>query len=804
MAKQKPWDRYEAIILLEATVMVHEGVLDRKKAILDVSKALRIKAQREGLDIDSVFRNEAGITFQMYSMESAYLGYIVRKKPATKLFTEVAHLRANDKSKYDVLLKEALQMTVDIENRSKYQDWLMSSGMKSAAARNYGNWLNNIDVYANNMGYSSKTVYEASVEELVELYKRLIADTKLVSNHKDYLVSFRKYVLYRSHGLIQLGRYRTPATNVFSTKRQEFQSWLISTGMKGTAARNYGNWLNNLDIYAKEHGYSIQSVYDYDDPSDLATLYEILISDEELVTNHKDYLVSFRKFITYRSNGTIEFGRRSVSSTTIKTSTMPEKVHSTVFIDEDEKARFAIILKEFFKEGLVLNVIRLDKFRMIYEDRFGNELTKDDDVLTDQLKAAGTYLDGRVYPRQEEENNNLLSEIRREILNVLNNGASCVYISSVMSRWQQVLAEQLNIYNEIALKDLIISSDMTGVYATNTLFKKTPQKVSPEKDVLEFMKRCHVPVGYEELKKKMWYIPMDTIKHALVSNSALVQVDWETYMYAPNFPVSTSELQQLIKVMQSKIDEKGFLVSKDIAQLIVEKCPTIAINTEGYKDWAYRNILRYILRDQFEFGSSVVCKKGKKLEMRQVYRGFCRDYERLTIEELKRFSEEVGVHIYWDDVLSEMVRINQTEMIRKDRIHFDVDATDHILDEMCHGDYIPIKQVCLFLHFPPIEYPWNSYVLESYLQYSKRFTLYHVSYSENGVYGVVVRRSSTLTDYRQVVVDMLSTSNEWSDVKNALALIVDKGYQARKRWTGFEKVVQEAMVRREKNLLERE
>ena len=150
-----------------------------------------------------------------------------------------------------------------------------------------------------------------------------------------------------------------------------------------------------------------------------------------------------------------------------------------------------------------------------------------------------------------------------------------------------------------------------------------------------------------------------------------------------------------------------------------------------------------------------------------------------------------------------MVRINQKEMIRKDKIHFEIDYTDNILDKLCLGDYLPIQQVGLFLHFPPIGYPWNSYVLESYLQFSKRFVLYHVSYSENGVYGVIVRRSSEFSDYRQVIVDMLAKSNEWSNAQEALTLIVEKGYQARKRWTGFENVVQEALVRREKTLLEK-
>ena len=279
------------------------------------------------------------------------------------------------------------------------------------------------------------------------------------------------------------------------------------------------------------------------------------------------------------------------------------------------------------------------------------------------------------------------------------------------------MAEQLYIYNEAALRDIIIAENMSGVYATSAVFKATPEKVYPDKDVIDYMKNCHYAVGYDELQKHLWFIPLDTIKHVLVSTPSLAQVDWETYMYAPNFPASAEELRSLVGYMKKRINEKGFLVSKDIAEIIVEKCPAIAINTEGYKDWAYRNVLKYILRDYFEFGNSVVSEKGKKLEMWQLYRSFCRDHEMLSFEELKQFSNDIGVQIYWDDVFTEMVRVNSRELVRRDKVHFDVEATDRILDEVCLGDYVPLKQIGLFLHFPTIEYPWNSYLLESYLAY---------------------------------------------------------------------------------------
>ena len=50
--------------------------------------------------IDEIFRNEAGITFQMQSMESAFYGRTV-SKPATKLFTEIVVMKRKNKEKYE-------------------------------------------------------------------------------------------------------------------------------------------------------------------------------------------------------------------------------------------------------------------------------------------------------------------------------------------------------------------------------------------------------------------------------------------------------------------------------------------------------------------------------------------------------------------------------------------------------------------------------------------------------------------------------------------------------------------------------
>ena len=109
MARQKQWDKYEEVILLDYYLQYLDGKLTREKAIRIVSAKLRKMAENQNICIDKIYRNINGIAFQMHSMESAYKGFAVMK-PASRLFIEMVRLLKDDKEQYDKLLKEASEM----------------------------------------------------------------------------------------------------------------------------------------------------------------------------------------------------------------------------------------------------------------------------------------------------------------------------------------------------------------------------------------------------------------------------------------------------------------------------------------------------------------------------------------------------------------------------------------------------------------------------------------------------------------------------------------------------------------------
>ena len=124
MSKPAPFSEYEAALLLDAYLHVESGKINRKDAIRRCSEDLRRMATSQGIVIDEIYRNIAGITFQMASMESAFRNETVMK-PATKMFKHIVEIYRNDRNEYERILKKAKLMAEDKRsNEVEFMEWL--------------------------------------------------------------------------------------------------------------------------------------------------------------------------------------------------------------------------------------------------------------------------------------------------------------------------------------------------------------------------------------------------------------------------------------------------------------------------------------------------------------------------------------------------------------------------------------------------------------------------------------------------------------------------------------------------------
>lgn len=595
---------------------------------------------------------------------------------------------------------------------------------------------------------------------------------------------------------------RTDTLDTESIKEQ-FISWMQKTGSATGTIRSYVSAIGQSSKAANEYGVCDTDLFLIEDAKKLQQILDNLLNIPAFrdlnAQQHNRFRAAVSKLIAYRSSaGTITaYTRPEERLPELKA---VEPVIKPQGVPEETRIRYTEILSEHFGEDgyQTGRAIFRGRFKRFYAEKYGCPPAETDERIDEIMSMVGTKRDDRVFPKQDDSQNDLVMEIVSDILSAFDSGATAVYIEAVYDKYQQPLADNLHIYNQDALASLLLVHANGKYIQRYSFLTNNGSSANAQEDLLRIMKAFHQPQNYAAIHEKAWFLPYERMKTILVTTASIVNVAAETYFYAPNLPVSADELVHLSSLMHEELNYHSHITDVRLMQIIAEKCPSIATNTDGYTTYGLRNCLGYILRDQFAFNGPIITLKGKELSMADVFAEFAKDHEVLSVDELSALSNEMNIVIYWDSVLSEMLRVSATELVRKDQIKFDVESIDEILEGICPGEYIPLPEVNLFLYFPNIGYPWNSYLLESYLfSCSRKFRLLHSSFIKTGVYGAMVRKDADFQDYRSLLVDVLSKSNALDSTKDALQYIVDKGYQQRRRYEGIETVIQEAKLIKE-------
>lgn len=589
----------------------------------------------------------------------------------------------------------------------------------------------------------------------------------------------------------------------YESIKEHFVNWMQQAGFATATIHSYVSAIGQSSKAANEYGVCDTDLFLIEDTNKIQKVLEKLLKVPAFrklnVKQHNRFRVAVSKLIIYRSGlGTVTaYTQPDVKVSIIKASEPIENLQS---IPEETRIHYAEILSECFGENGYQpgRAIFRGRFKRFYAEKYGCDPAETDERIDEIMSMIGTKRDGKIFPEQDNGHNNLIIEIIEDILSAFDSGATAVYLEAVYDKYQKQLADNLHIYNQDALTSLLMSHANGQYILRHSFLTKNGFNANAQEDLLQIMKTFQQPQDYDAIHEKAWFLPYERMKTILASTASIVNVAAGTYFYAPNLPVSIDELAHLSSLINEELSNHDYIIDACLMQLIAEKCPSIAINTDGYTTYGLRNCLGYILRDQFAFNGPIITIKDKTLSVADVFAEFAKEHEALSIDELSNLSNEMNSGIYWDSVLNEMIRVSATDLVRKNQIKFDVEAIDGILEGMCPGDYVPLPEVNLFLYFPNVGYPWNSYLLESYLfGYSRRFRLLHSSFIKTGVYGAMVRKEANIPDYRSLIVDALSRSNALDSTKMALQYIVDKGYQQRRRYEGIEMVLQEAKLIKE-------
>lgn len=844
MAKRIPWNEYETAVLISACSDYNAGKCTKEEAIDYVSKVLRKRAEENGIKIDDVFRNKKGITMQFMLVNELLTHQKCGLRGASKLFINMIELYNSDRTKFQEILMEA-KKTVGINktNQEQFTEWLSCQLLPTQMSEIFNTYYE-MDKYFQEENILRTSLLEIKDINKIETIKRMIMTngmfrfiyrekieqySKAIEYYYEWLSEYckdktSKFNEIEKNDEIKFVKFGTDVvtysmkdnknnkkevpcnkfTNIKNDKLQKVSSEQISVHYDNLETSK--EW--NLRIFLNEHNLH------YVDKTNKGGCLWVLGGREiqSLMMQCWSHGISFR----FRENGGNVTGGKPAWWAKLSEEqfnsweqayenneyrhTEVEEIGVENAPMSEEEEQLAQILKDNYENGFRINsAIDRGRIKVFYNERFGKELPLSDEQIIVSLKKVGVLREDRIYAKQDDEQIDLIKQIFEDVMLVFENDASCVYPEAIYQKYQVELAERMQIYEAEFLGNTLIEMSAGKLRKKQTFLCLTDRQADLDRDVLEVLKKSPIPMTYADIQEVMWYIPLDKIKHVLVVTKSIVQVEQETYFYSMNLPISQDEITEVNRLIHQVLEHRSYITDVELRQLIDDNCPGIAINTSEFTTYGLRNCLGYILRDSYSFNGPIISSLGKELSMAEVFAQYCDDREQVTTEELKTLAFEMNTVIYWDSVRNETIRISEDLLLRYDKVDFQIDEIDRVLDDLCDQNYIPLKDIGLFMHFPALCVQWNGYVLESYIyKYSKKFKLLHASFSASGFFGAMVRQDSGIEDYRALIVDVLANSNKWEDKNSALELLVEQGYQQRRKYADIEKVVHEAKLLREK------
>ena len=837
MALRIPWDIEEAVLMLDMLLKSIDGKLTRKEAIRQVSEKLRRRAVNRGIEIDDIFRNENGITFQMSALEVAYTGRKTKLKQPTKLFVETVNLYRNNRELYEEILKEAENVVEPTSVQDEFCSYL-SMQMPTFQLSDAYLMLSDIESFCLERKILQNKLFETTDLETIKrvvqtvdsnrvfrfTYKQNLKKMSTVIHaYYTFLKSYKPDEEKEAKLIIQEAIPSLPDADSMKQKddavspqdifvpatektkltdlegRQKFNDWMLSSGMSKATIASYMSSFGQCVKSVANYKLCETSLWNVSNAEDASHIYDQLFGISEFYEynkqQHNRFSAAFRKFIEYRSGG---------SPASLKPSQPArfaiEKMPTRRQENDPVLIRYKELLDKYFQKGFRMeSSLDMKKLRRFYQEQYGAELSDEDDLVCQGISSVTILHDGKAYLPDSMLSQEKKEKLLQYIEDRFSSGCDAIYYGALFTEFEEAFQGE-RIYTPEMLKTYLSYINKGNyVLQRSYLAKDYTVQMNPEDDIREYLKEAAGPVEVERLAAELSYIPEQKIKFALSTNNDFIWNATGEYFYEDCVHFSNSELEWISQFILDGIEERDFVTGNELVEAVEAHFPDIKEMYQWITPVGMRNVIGYKLNDRFSFNGNIISKYGEDLSMAEVYAKYCRKHSRFTLDELNVLKQELGSTIYFDEIYANSLRISQNEFVSQDMAQFDVEATDEAIGRICTGQYMSLQEIRDFGTFPYAGYPWNEYLLEHFVaNYSQKFMLLHIGFSANVCAGAIVKQASSFKDFNDLLVDILANSNIVLDEDSALEYLRQQGYIARRRYSDIGRIVTEAKVVRSK------
>lgn len=609
-------------------------------------------------------------------------------------------------------------------------NWMSKKGMSDSTVRSYSSAIRSAEAFAKEKGIANVSLTSTDYALVLSSIDILLADKQFIAfnaqQHNRFSAAFRKL--------------RDFLTEV--SRREEQLTSDAAMEVK------YPKLYRAL--------YSISKVYD--DPEGLPISRILALTG---LIESKRHVVEFLDNISWAyklSDGVYSFSKKAAQVPAI--AGKPQN-SDTIPNDFDRNAFVAVLMRRF-QSGMEFDSIDLEIFRETYSDLYDETLAFSDEELEKRLKLCGVMYKDRIFPADGIIDPATKDRLYAYIENQFGSGNQVLYYKAIFTDLSDAFAYCFSLTDETMLKAYLefVSDEGQYFFFDSYMSKEENVEIDHSEEVANFMLDAGKPMSYEDIYAGLSHIDKDIIYREIHGSDKFVMNEREHYFHIDIFEFSRSDGERISAILNKEIDENGYAIWSKAFESIQEQLPVFLENNLYLSSLGIRNALSQFMSDHFNFEGEVICARGVRLSMGDVFRLYAKHHAPFSDKQIYEFSKEVGSPIYFWALAEESVRVSKSLFVAKDQIRFDVDAVDKALETYLTSGFILVKEVDSFLVFPNVGYEWNEYLLESFLlYYSKKYALVNNGTSLNNVAGAIAKKDGEFTLFVDVCAQALADSN---------------------------------------------
>ena len=270
-----------------------------------------------------------------------------------------------------------------------------------------------------------------------------------------------------------------------------------------------------------------------------------------------------------------------------------------------------------------------------------------DEQLIKALRAITVESNGKLFLPYDEQQSQLVEEIKSTAANILDSGFSCIYVDKLFERFADRLTDLLHFGSATDLMERM-------GWDKNILTRGVPDINA---DVQKFFREAGHPISYVELEKAMWFLPFDKLKTAVIASPNIICVKSETYMDIAAFPLKDGDRHKAEQLIKGVLATVPSISIEECRRSIYKEFPEIVNATSDYTTQGFGNVLRGMFGNRFSFNRNMISAASEVVSKRQLFVDFCNERKNFTLDELQAFAEEINSQIEFKSVRRVAVRI---------------------------------------------------------------------------------------------------------------------------------------------------